>query len=216
MGAKPASAGTGSAVPVPGAKVAGEQPTPAAAAAATLRPQGASLASSVLSTKRAQPATANDAPSRSDMFYAGVVGSQGTTAPYKYFLTCDAITNQFGSDAYFLPNQKPDSVEVGDLAIFTVASHSQMGQSPHANFVAQLAPLGSLVLGSQNSTVSVSEPNVGVAAASPAAPPKSVAPKPAIANRASIAKTPGAKAPVAKGPPSVQKTIIKTNSPASV
>lgn len=152
------------------------------------------------------------------MFYAGVVGSQAPTAPFKFFLTCDAITNKFGPEAYFLPNQKPANVEVGDLVVFTVAASAQVGQSPHANFVAQLAPLGSLVLGSHNGTVAEPEPDVGM---EPAAPPQPVAvAKPAIAKIAkpviSIAKTPGAKAPVAKGPPGVQKTIVKTKSPASV
>merc|ERR1712217_758668 len=207
--AKPVSAGTAG-------KAAGKQPTPAAIAPAALRPQRASPASGAVAAQLAQPATTSGAPSGSDLFYAGIVGSQETREPFKYFLTCDAVTNKFGHDASFLPKQKPDDVEVGDLVIFTLAPRSQVGQSPHANFVGQLAPLGSLVLGSQNSTVVEPEPDASVAALASAAPPQPAVPKPAIAKKPSIAKTPGAKAPVAKGPPGVQKTIIKTNTPASV
>jgi len=79
-----------------------------------------------------------------DVYYAGVVKSQMRMEPRKLFISCDEISQAFGRDAYFLPSQKPKAVEVGSLVVFAVPADSEVGFSPQASFVAQLAPLGSL------------------------------------------------------------------------
>jgi len=79
-----------------------------------------------------------------DVYYAGVVKSQMRMEPRKLFVSCEEVTAVYGRDAYFLPSQKPQAVEVGSLVVFSVPGDSEVGFSPQANFVAQLAPLGSL------------------------------------------------------------------------
>jgi len=94
-------------------------------------------------------ATANDdgggaAEEGADLYYAGVVKSQMRMEPRKLFISCDEITQAYGRDAYFLPDEKPTGVEVGSLVVFAVSASSEVGFSPHASFVGRLAPLGSL------------------------------------------------------------------------
>jgi len=84
--------------------------------------------------------------SNSECFYAGLVANQTKTQPYKFFIKCEAVTEQFGRDACFLPNQKPPNVEVGSLVAFTVSAEAGTGRPPQAGFVAELAPLGAAVL----------------------------------------------------------------------
>merc|ERR1712151_516009 len=106
----------------------------------------------------AQPATASRAPTRSDLFYAGVVGSQSKIAPFKFFITCDEISRTYGPDAFFTASEKPENIEVGDMVVFTIDPNSSaVGSSPHAFFVAQLAPLGSLVMGGGGAPVPVAD-----------------------------------------------------------
>mmetsp|Transcript_70007 Transcript_70007/g.122609 ORF Transcript_70007/g.122609 Transcript_70007/m.122609 type:complete len:167 (+) Transcript_70007:48-548(+) len=81
-----------------------------------------------------------------DVFYAGIVSRQQKFQPFKFFITCEAMNNQFDREACFLPDQKPANVDVGSLVAFSIAPGAQVGSSPQVGMLVELAPLGEAVL----------------------------------------------------------------------
>jgi len=131
-------------------------PRPAVTLTTSARPPAAPALTSQSAPAEVEHSDAR--PSKDDRFYAGRVKMQ-MQDPDTMLIACDEISKIYGCDALFLPSAKPSSVSAGSLVVFTVPEDSEIGVAPQANFVAELAPLGSL--GSQPSSGGVSSANRG-------------------------------------------------------
>merc|ERR1712194_312767 len=82
----------------------------------------------------------------SDMYAVGLVANKSVKEPCKFFITCEAIHERYGKDAFFESSQKPVGVDTGSLVVFKVPQDAEKGKNPKVTFIAKVAPLGAAVL----------------------------------------------------------------------
>merc|ERR1712086_295819 len=82
----------------------------------------------------------------SDMYAVGLVANKSAKEPCKFFITCEAVHEKYGKDAFFESSQKPVGVDIGSLVVFKVPQDAEKGKNPQVTFIAEVAPLGAAVL----------------------------------------------------------------------
>lgn len=93
---------------------------------------------------------------KGNLVYAGVVTDQSKSEPHEFFITCEAISERHGHDAFFLPEQKPQGVEIGSIVAFQVSRDIENGTGPQVTFLSDMAPLGPAVLAASGSDADLS------------------------------------------------------------